>query len=207
MWACVCICVSLKVHIGMCVYPYRYVCVCSYEQVWAHVCVLEGMCSVGVFECRYICTVVCAGLCPDRCGRYVERCVCVHCSWVGLHSSGLQQTALLYSYLSEAQRGAEKSKPEEWSTLMSFWEPAAALSMPLNVISVLTRWGGGGAGTRDVRTPTLPIQKPPFTQHRILPHQPGFQEPCFLLLLDLLRLLILNHSLVPADSGCSGYLK
>lgn len=134
-------------------YPYRYVCVCSYEQVWAHVCVLEGMCSVGVFECRYICTVVCAGLCPDRCGRYVERCVCVHCSWVGLHSSGLQQTALLYSYLSEAQRGAEKSKPEEWSTLMSFWEPAAALSMPLNVISVLTRWGGGGAGTRDVQYP------------------------------------------------------
>jgi hypothetical protein len=37
---------------------YRYVCVCSYEQVWAHVCVPEGM-------CRCVCVQV-----------YVHNCLC-----------------------------------------------------------------------------------------------------------------------------------
>lgn len=94
---------------------------------------------------------------------------------------------------------------------MSFWEPDA-LPMALNVISVLTCQGGSGAGTYAVHTRTLPIQTLTLAQHRLCPHQPGFQELPSLAVSSShmqreLRALILHHSLVPADSGCSGYLK
>lgn len=153
-------------------------------------CVYLKVC-VGVFVCRYMCTIVYVGLCPDRYGRCMERCVCIHCSWVGLHPIDLQQRALwiptrVKPRRRSNKRGAGESKSEEWSRSMSFWEPDA-LPMALNVIAVLTRQGGGGVGTCAVHTLTLPTQTPTLTQHRSFPHQPGFQEPCFLLLLDLLH--------------------
>lgn len=128
----------------MCVYPYRYVCVCRHEQVWAGVYmrVYLKVC-VAVFAC----TVICAGLCPDRCSRYNKRCVCIVHGWVcTLEICGRGQ----FFFLPEWSPGGGETREVQRSIkqrngLGQCLSGNLLLSLkPLNVISVLTCRGGVG---------------------------------------------------------------
>lgn len=123
----------------------------------------------------YVLSCLCR-FCPHRYDRYMENCACLVQGWV--------------------------------CTLATC---SAALPMPLRVISVLAYppgWGWGGHLCRSLAAdsahseahvcPGQDFPSSAWLSGSLLPPPDGSSSQ------RRLRLLFFNHSLVPADSGCSG---